>query len=473
MRTLVFIKCRHARLKCIMFSFMSLIGIQQSHAQAYFNSDTTLASGIYNVSGWAAGTTITIPAGNTVTINCAYGNGNLIINGTLNLSATSFGMAGTLTLGADAVCTTAGSAQFQGARTYGAGSQMTVNGTMTVADVPLNMYAKSAAIVHGDYTNNISSSGTNNISLYDSARIVADGNIVLNGSHLQLDTRCLVKSGANMNFNNGNSTISGNVVCGGTLKFSTPNIILNCANVTTVNLDNEAESGTLSGTGLIVVTGSFTGDGNSLTNSSSIVLNAANIGTGGNPGSATIGTTGPCTQSLPILLSAFDAAAYGTSIKLSWITITELNNKGFAIERSANGNDYTQIAFIDSKAANGNSSVPLNYTYTDSTPLPGYNYYRLRQEDINDISAYYVLKQPVRYNGTSISIYPSPATSTLNIVGIDVNSKYSIRILNINGKALLTSTTNKIDITSLAAGIYFVQIVNDNNIEKVFKFIKE
>src|SRR5690606_8045842 len=56
-------------------------------------------------------------------------------------------------------------------------------------------------------------------------------------------------------------------------------------------------------------------------------------------------------SALPVSLSNFDVKLKANEVALTWQTVSENNNKGFAIERSHNGTDWTQIAFI-----NGNNN---------------------------------------------------------------------------------------------------------------------
>ncbi len=87
--------------------------------------------------------------------------------------------------------------------------------------------------------------------------------------------------------------------------------------------------------------------------------------------------------------------------------------------------------------------------------------------------AYYTTKTSnIQENVLSdISLYPNPANSTLNIVGIE---NCNIDIYDIYGKLVknFSETSNlTIDISDLSNGLYFVNIKNDNGI-KTLKFIK-
>ncbi len=81
-------------------------------------------------------------------------------------------------------------------------------------------------------------------------------------------------------------------------------------------------------------------------------------------------------------------------------------------------------------------------------------------------------------NNNTISIYPSPATSHINISIKNMNSKnYEATLYDLAGKILLqqpiNETTTRIDLKSIKKGFYFLQIKEDNKIYHSLKIIKE
>ena len=64
----------------------------------------------------------------------------------------------------------------------------------------------------------------------------------------------------------------------------------------------------------------------------------------------------------------------------------------------------------------------------------------------------------------NISIYPNPVNDILNIKSKD-NQKISFVIIDINGREIIskTSNDNNINVSNLKKGIYFVKITNDNS----------
>ena len=83
-------------------------------------------------------------------------------------------------------------------------------------------------------------------------------------------------------------------------------------------------------------------------------------------------------NALPVEWLSFKATTQKQQVALSWKTATEENNMGFEVQRSTNGVDWKIIGFEDGR---GTTDEIQSYTFTDIRPIPGYNYYRLKQID--------------------------------------------------------------------------------------------
>ena len=168
-----------------------------------------------------------------------------------------------------------------------------------------------------------------------------------------------------------------------------------------------------------------------------------------------------CPASLPIKLVSFTAQAQSANaVLLQWTTATETNNKGFTVQRSADGANWVTVGFVNSQAANGNSSVQLNYSYTDAAPLNGTNYYRLVQTDIDGTLAYSAVESvQMSANTAQAAVYPNPAKSTLNV---SVKTAATYQLINAAGaivaKGVLNAGNNEVNVSGLADGIYFLSI---------------
>lgn len=84
---------------------------------------------------------------------------------------------------------------------------------------------------------------------------------------------------------------------------------------------------------------------------------------------------------LPVELLSLDATPFQKSIRVSWTTASELNNRGFYLQRSLNGVDFTSIKWID---GNGTTNQVNEYGYIDKDVKGNVvYYYRLLQVDFN------------------------------------------------------------------------------------------
>lgn len=92
---------------------------------------------------------------------------------------------------------------------------------------------------------------------------------------------------------------------------------------------------------------------------------------------------------LPVELLFFDAQWTGDAVDLNWSTASEQNNAFFTVEKSIDGEDFTEVLRVDGA---GNSSTTIAYTAQDHDPLPGISYYRLKQTDYNGQASYSQIK---------------------------------------------------------------------------------
>ena len=74
-----------------------------------------------------------------------------------------------------------------------------------------------------------------------------------------------------------------------------------------------------------------------------------------------------------------------------------------------------------------------------------------------------------------ISIYPNPATTTLNLTSTGI-SDFELSILDITGKVIKTERmldqTFAFDVSDLASGIYMLRLVSTDGASKIVKFVK-
>ena len=179
-------------------------------------------------------------------------------------------------------------------------------------------------------------------------------------------------------------------------------------------------------------------------------------------------------EPLPVEMIYFEAEAINNEyIQLAWATDIEINNKEFQIERSTDGQNWTQIGIVD---GNGNSTVKQTYTYNDVNVVPEVHYYyRLKQVDFNLEYKYTGVVSAAIYGNAafSISISPNPTYGTTNlIINTTKEQAVSVEVYDMLGQKAATSNNQlvngynriELDLNRLAAGTYTVSVTSANQV---------
>ena len=161
---------------------------------------------------------------------------------------------------------------------------------------------------------------------------------------------------------------------------------------------------------------------------------------------------------LPVKLVSFNVSKENVTANLEWTTSEETNSGYFGIERSA---DARQWATIGNKEATGDSKTNQSYTFSDSSPLSGSNYYRLKMVDKDGTFAYSSI-QSINLEVEGVTLYPNPVAHTLFLKDVDRNMLREVSIINSNGMAVFRSTSvpsEGINVKNLTSGIYHLQVI--------------
>jgi len=188
---------------------------------------------------------------------------------------------------------------------------------------------------------------------------------------------------------------------------------------------------------------------------------------------------------LPVDLLSFSGYKDGTRNELRWKTASELNNKGFEVQRSLDGVNYSTISFVNSLAPGGYSSTQLNYAYSDINVTGTKQFYRLRQIDFDGrskISNIVLLKSEKPLVITIDGMFPNPATTTLNMMlSSPVKDKVTLTVTDLSGKHVIMrslnvemgSNTLPVNVSSLAGGTYIVRMISSTGDVSTGKFVKQ
>jgi len=121
-------------------------------------------------------------------------------------------------------------------------------------------------------------------------------------------------------------------------------------------------------------------------------------------------------EPLPVELSSFSARTREADVELEWRTETELNNVGFAVQRSNDKESWIELAFVNGA---GESYTPRQYSYLDPDVLrSGSNtfFYRLQQLDRDGTTSFSkTLEVTARPVDAALHVFPHPVRDKAHV----------------------------------------------------------
>lgn len=181
---------------------------------------------------------------------------------------------------------------------------------------------------------------------------------------------------------------------------------------------------------------------------------------------------GEAISPFPLNMVSFDGAYNGTQTNIYWTTVNEVNTQEFQVERSNNGREYQSIGKV---AAEGSFST--KYSFVDTKPLEGANYYRLKIIDKDGSFSYSKVIVINTKPSAAISVYPNPAGETLTLNHTRAGNKAVVDIYSVDGKRISSyqiqpsAIQSTIDVSELVKGTYML-IYSDGVNKTSSKFIK-
>jgi len=163
---------------------------------------------------------------------------------------------------------------------------------------------------------------------------------------------------------------------------------------------------------------------------------------------------------LPVRWLNVIAENKSTSIKVSWSTASEIDNKLFEIERSSDGKSFKTIG---QKSPEYNATIISNYAFMDNNPTKGINYYRIKQIDLNGKSSFSPVAS-VNFDSEQLLRITNFDQRSIRISGIEGDA--SLQIFDVNGKVVAFRQINNndsYDFENLRNGVYFCKAENKNH----------
>ncbi|MFN0293105.1 Ig-like domain-containing protein [Pedobacter helvus] len=148
-------------------------------------------------------------------------------------------------------------------------------------------------------------------------------------------------------------------------------------------------------------------------------------------------------------------------VRLTWTTASETNNSKFIIYRGGNDTQLAELKMIDGKI---NSSVLQDYSFLDSRPLIGVNYYRLAQVDLDGKKSI-LGEKAIEYQiaHPELAVYPNPTTGKITL-DFAPKKYQKVQLTSIHGSVLMEQTISSsssqcsFEMSRLPAGTYLIRL---------------
>lgn len=177
------------------------------------------------------------------------------------------------------------------------------------------------------------------------------------------------------------------------------------------------------------------------------------------------------TDPLPVTLAYFDVQKTEDAALLEWRTAAEINSARFDVQRSTDARNWRVLGTVQ---AAFESNAARNYTFTDSIPEPGMNYYRLKMVDVDGSFTFSSVRSVNFPEFSWAEVYPNPVDDQLRV--IIRNSKVNnVRVISHSGIVRLsrpvTSPSFTITMKQYPIGMYYIHFEQADGAVKIFKLM--
>ncbi len=183
---------------------------------------------------------------------------------------------------------------------------------------------------------------------------------------------------------------------------------------------------------------------------------------------------------LPVELSRFEASVEHCNVHLTWSAESEITFSHYELQHSTNGISFRTIKTVESAP----QDQALTYQYLDEA-AGKINYYRLKMVDIDGSIEYsHTLNVTTDcYDDKAMIIFPNPAIyeqqTVINVKLYSLDSQLTLTIIDLTGRNLRLMTLPaeegwnmiRLNITDLAAGVYFIHHQRNDGTKEVKKFV--
>ena len=173
-------------------------------------------------------------------------------------------------------------------------------------------------------------------------------------------------------------------------------------------------------------------------------------------------------------MTSFAVKSSNKSHNLSWTTATEINNEGFEVQRSMDGENFQRAGWVNGE---GNSNREVSYEFADTDIKANVQYYyRLKQMDFDGRSEYseIISAQYNDRNALTIGDFtPNPAQFEVALqISSGVEDQAQVVLFDQLGNEILNQRYTlsvgdnalNIDINNIPSATYYAKVTIGNEI---------
>jgi hypothetical protein len=149
---------------------------------------------------------------------------------------------------------------------------------------------------------------------------------------------------------------------------------------------------------------------------------------------------------LPVNLLSFTGRKKSRMVELNWITSSEVNNRGFDVERSLDASNFEPIGFVKGR---GTTNQTSRYQLNDNIANVHASiiYYRLKQMDFNGDHTYSsvvaVVNATKNIDGVKLEAVPNPFESVFDVnISSKEDAEAIVELYDSYGKRVATQTVH-------------------------------
>jgi hypothetical protein len=175
---------------------------------------------------------------------------------------------------------------------------------------------------------------------------------------------------------------------------------------------------------------------------------------------------------LPVTFTSFYAIKDNDKARLNWQVTAEDKVDGYEVERSANGVQFSKLGSVKANGGPG-------YDFTDEKILPGPNFYRIKNVDIDGKFAYTHIVSINGKKGQFIKLFPIPSRTDLYIHHHEAIKGAQLKITSIDGRIVRVirvppnASQTIFKLSTIQPGVYFATYDSGDGNKLTSSFIKQ